>query len=150
MHLPLACWQMSGVYVGSFESRKEQFNRACLVAMGTREKNWHIQNRQNFQSSWTSMVGSIVQHYHRSCPPLGPLHVKSAYQLSEEELHHLAIRVALGQALVDIPVCVHGDNHADSRDHQLPRNRVAGSFRLPLLSSKIRHAQPPKQNTNGW
>ena len=47
MNLPLACWQMPGVYVGGFESREEQLNRTSLVAMGPREKNWHIQKRQN-------------------------------------------------------------------------------------------------------
>ena len=81
---------------------------------------------------------------------MGPLRVKPAHQLSEEKLHHLAIGVALGQALVDIPIRVHGDYHADPRHHQLPRDRVAGSFRLPLPSSKIRHAKPPYVKTNVW
>ena len=64
------------------------------------------------------------------------------HQVSEEELDHLVVGIALGAAEVLLPVGVQGEDHADPGVPERLGHGVESRRLLPLHPSEIRHAEP--------
>ena len=88
------------------------------------------------------MVGCSVDDDDHGGTPSGALAVQLGDELAEEELHHAAVAVGLGQRVVDVTEGVDAQDHGNPRSNRQLRYRVGSSWYLPLLSTEVAHAKP--------
>ena len=88
LYLLLACLYTPGVDVCCLEVGKEEFNRGCIVAVGSCEDARHIVLFQELQSVLAPVIGCIIHHDDMGPPPPRHRAVQEFDQVTEENLHH--------------------------------------------------------------
>ena len=130
---------MPRIDVHLLEVGKDQLTWSCVVAVRTQQHVGQPELGRHLQEVLGLVILGSVDDDDGVLPPVSSLLVQSLRQGPEEELHHLAVRVGLGEGDIHIAQGVKTQDHGDSWLHLELGIGVGGPWYLPLHPPKVGH-----------
>ena len=109
-NLLFAKGQVPRIDVCLLEQREEELAGSSIVRVGSSEEKRKLEAFVRFHGGGASVIRSIVKDDNGVASPAFPLLVQLVHQLTEEQVHHLSIAVALGEREVSVPKIVNTHN----------------------------------------
>ena len=102
---------MPRIDVHLFELSKEELAWSSIVRVGPSEEKGKLEAFVRFHGGGASVIRSIVKDDNGVASPAFPLLVQLDHQLTEEQVHHLSIAVALSEREVGVAKIVDAHDH---------------------------------------
>ena len=110
-NLLFAKGQVPRIDVCLLEQREEELAGSSIVRVGSSEEKRKLEAFVRFHGGGASVIRSIVKDDNGVASPAFPLLVQLVHQLTEEQVHHLSIAVALSEREVGVPKIVDAHYH---------------------------------------
>ena len=121
-NLLLAHRQVARIDVHRFELSEEELTGTGIIGVRASEHDGQLHILKGLESGLGGVVRSIVNDDHRVLLPPLPLLLELLVQVSEENIHDLAVGIGLSQRKVDISKSVKTNDHGNPGDQLDGRN----------------------------
>ena len=101
-NLLFTCWNLVRVDVICLEGGVAELYRHAIKAVGTRRQDRNLEFLKHIKRGLASVIWSTVPDEDRIAPPMRPFSIQTLYQIVQEDLYDLGVRVCLHQAEVEL------------------------------------------------